>query len=493
MSELRQARALAARLIRVESPGWGRVLNALYTALLLALIVGAPTWLALRGGVQTGAGLMGLVGRMPPHAPVLALTGPLMVMAFMLAPSLGPILGKPFDLHILSESPLDRRATYGLRAARTAAALALALAAFALLLWTLAGITPLPLAVGLLSALAATAAIITAWLAGQLVSPVTARVVAVAASCILLFTMLAVPPGQLLSIFALAPVVAAIISLAIIAISALAAWKMLPQIRSQQVLSQAYLWQRMVNSAGIGDFTTARTELAINTGIGRTWPLPRRTGWWGATAWLDLLSLARNPWRILWIVALNFAAVQLFATAPPLLLGPTQVAMPLWAGGLAAVAQYLAFACFAGRVRFGAMGALPPRLFGGSAWRLIAAHLVVPVVCSVVAASLAAWIMGSPGALIWSATLIPIHCLALVYTALKREPPLILTIPVTSPMGDTSAFHRLLWQFDFLAIIALAGTLMYALVSASAIATLITLAVFALYLLTGIRRRLRRY
>jgi len=492
LNGLRQARALEAQLNRSEAPGIRRVLDALYMVLLLALIVGAPTWLALREGAQSATGLLALVGTMPPHALIFALTLPLAVLTFMLAPSLSPILGKPFDLHILSESPIERRATYGLRTTKTCVWLALALAALALLLWTLTTPALVLLLLGFLSSLAAAALIVAAWLAGQLVSPVTARVVSVAASCILLFTMLTMPASQLLNFFAIPPLATAVISLAAIAVAVPSIAKMLPLIRSQQVLSHAYLWQRLVNSAGIGDFTTARTELAISTSIGRKWPLPKRAGWWGTVAWLDLLSLARSPWRILWIVALNFVAVQLFATAPPLLLGPTQISIPLWAGGLAAVAQYFAFSCFSDRVRFAALMALPPRLFGGSSSRLIAAHLIVPVACSLVGTLVAALVIGSPSVLIWSLALLPIQCLTLVYTALKREPPLVLTIPVASPMGDSSSFNQLLWQFDFIAIIALAGILMYALVPASSTGALVTLTIFGLYLLAGIRRRFRR-
>jgi len=490
--ELRQAHALEKRLRSSDTPSLRRILDATYLIILLALIVGAPTWLALRAGVQSEGGLLSLVGTMPPHTLIFALTPPLTVLAFMLAPSLSPILGKPFDLHLISESPLERRTSYGFRTAKTAAALALTLAALALLLWTLTATSAAPLALGVLSGISAAAIVVTAWLAGQLVSPVVARLVSVTASGILLSTMLATPPAQLLQFFAFGPWGTLVISIAAIAVALLFTRQMLPRIHSQQVLNSAYLWQRMVNTAGIGDFTSARAELAVTTGIGRGWRLPRRAGWWGTTVWLDLLSLARSPWRILWIFALNFAAVQLFATAPPLYLGANQVAMPLWAGGAAAVAQYLAYSCFGDRIRFGTMSALPPRLFGGSTWRLVAAHLVVPITCSLVATTLAAFILGVPTVWLWTACLVPIHCLVLVYTALKREPPLILTIPIASPMGDTSAFHQLLWQFDFLAIVALAGVLMYAFAGASGLGIAFTIIAFGVYLILGTRRRFRR-
>jgi len=79
-----------------------------------------------------------------------------------------------------------------------------------------------------------------------------------------------------------------------------------------------------------------------------------------------------------------------------------------------------------------------------------------------------------------------------IYSSLKRQPPAWLQTPIVTPMGDQSAVLVLLWQLDFILLVALAGIVAFTVISAPTVTAGLGLVVVAIWLLLGTRRRFQR-
>jgi len=495
---------IARQLERSVLPqrGYRSKLYAIYYMLLIGLVLGVPIWIALRDAATAGSPLIRALLSVDLPIIVLAAAVPLSVFLFGIGAVLSPISGPGFLLYLVSAGPQNRIIPYGLRVARTGTVLAVGFAALVTLLWSLNPASLTDLLLGIVASVSAAAVILAIWLLGSIVTPTKSRIGTTAAVCIIASlvaaTLLLEPirnvvlstalqsslvPLNTITYLGICGLSLAICSFAIVQLS--------KRVNANRLLAQASRWQSIATYAGVGDLNTARAQFEIPSAIGRNWEPPNRANFWQLSAWASLVSLARAPWRVLWILLLQIMAVLVLLSLPFVTLS---LSAPYLGVGLSAVLQFFALLLFSGRINFAISQTVPPQLFGGTDFRLIFAQVTIPIAVFTLTVAIgfivAYLVLGnfSPLAVIWNLVMLPFQLAILVYSTLTREPPSWLLLQVGSPMGE-SALLMALWQTDLIWLPAAFGIVAYLLIVNPNVLTIGLILAAAFWLVVAIRRR----
>lgn len=481
-----------------------QVVYALYVGLLVAALLGAPLVTGLVSALATPPTVDVL--RAPAGALVLATACGLALAAAVAAGGVrGPVLLTPVRA-ILAAADLPRHRT--LRGALLGP-LALLVVAAAAVAAVLAGAlvaasatTPMG-AAGFVVASAAFAALSgVVCLTGQVLAGDHPGAAALVAGVLVAATALtaAVPGLDVIAPWgwvgaawpsAAAPPWWPVAALCLVAAGALAcAPALLERLHLRVVLDQSRRWQAARTAASVADVATALDTFRTGPRRGR-----RRRAVVAAPALVrypvrDAVGASRTPARSLVAIAALLAAGAVVGAART---------APLAAVG--AVVAFAALGVFSDGFRHAAAGASAPRPDGHGTARLYALHAVLPLLVGVAAIGAGAWaaaLTAAPGVLV-SAAVVDAVLVAAVLVAVRaydsaRGPlPLVLLVPVPSPVGDLSGPGAALWQVDAVVLAAFAAVVVVGATASNgpAVGALTAAAVVAAVLALTVRR-LRR-
>ena len=441
----------------------------LYVGVLVAALLGAPLVIARWSSALAG----------PPAVDVLRSPGSALVVATACgararhqrsppAGVRGPVLLTPVRA-LLAATDLPRRRT--LRGALLApvALLVAAAAAVAAVLGSAlvaAGTAVVVGAVGFVVASAAFAVLSgVLWLTGQVLAGDHPGATALVAGALVAATALTVAVPALGVIVpwgwvgaawpgAAAPPWWPVAALCLAAAGALSsAPALLGRLHLRVVLDQSRRWQAARTAASVADVATALDTFRTGPRRGR-----RRRAVVPAPAPVrylvrDVVGASRTPARAL------VATVALMAAGAAI---GVSAAGPLATVG--AVVALAALGVFSGGFRHAAASAGAARLDGHGPARRYALHATLPVLLGVVAVGAGAWTAAltvAPGvpavtavvdAVLVTAVLVAVRA----YDSARGPLPLILLVPVPSPVGDLSGPGAALWQVDAVLLAALA-------------------------------------
>ena len=459
----------AARIWRGRRPRTrGDRAYAGYLVVLVAVVVVVPTVRAMWLGAVNPGMRDALTSPAMPGA-VAWVVAVLWAGALMCGRERGPALHDPFPTYALAVSDLPRWDAFGaalLRGGAVVVALttgAAGLVGGVLLAHGVAG--PLG-AVGFALAGALVGVIATvAWLAGQ-AGPRVAAVVAVGILAVALAGGVVpipfAPWGWVAGAYPVGGTSGA--SLALGALAALAvgltaaAPAMMSRLSLAVLVGQAVRWDAARTHTAMLDVGAASAVYQRFPRLGRRICAVRPAGG-SSTMFLfrDAVGALRMPGRLLLGVgaAVTAAVLVTVAFAP---------AMPGWLlGAMAGVLIFMGLGPVTDGVRHAASVASGTVLYGVSDERLLASHLLFPVVAVVVvmlaAALLGASVLGvgSFAPAMSSLVLGMLSLIARVGMALKRALPSALLAPIPTPIGDFGAAVRLAWALDAILLSALAG------------------------------------
>ncbi|WP_062467568.1 hypothetical protein [Demequina maris] len=491
---------------RSEGSGAAGVAYAIYVGLLVVLIYGGPALRNLAGQLHRAEVLDALLAPAVARGLGVAL-GAAVTAAFALGTVRGPAITRPFLVYALATSDISRRRAFGRTVLGASLALvggAAVLAAVLLVPVADAGAMSVP---ALLLALAAAAMlgglVAVAWLAGQAAHGATVWAVPLALAAATAVGALVPAPGVLPWTWAAAAWPAEVggaspaggLPLALLAVATLAAGAAAPllmaHLRGPELIQQARRWEVATVAATTGDLATAIASMRAAPVVGRRWRMVRGRSFVLATLAADLVAPARSPMRALG------ALVALVAGAWGLALAPS---LPGLLAGVASTASalllYAGLGPWADGLTHAVLAISSPRLFGVSDGRLVLTRALAPVLggvavaCPVAVAASRAdgewWIAPAVAAAIVVALVV-----VRLDAAAKGAPPLFLSAPIVTPMGDLSVVGMVVWQLDAAILAALAGLAALGLAHGSTGAT-VGLAVLAGWALLQWRLRLRK-
>ncbi len=476
---------------------------AIYVTVLIAFIYGGPAFLRLVSALHD-AEVVASIATPGVATGVSIALGLTLVGAFVVGTTRGPAVLKPFVAFALVTSDISRRRAFGRAMVNSAIVLTLVGAGVsALLLGPLAGTPAVDLrtmALGIVAAALFGLLTSVAWLAGQ-----AARGAAVwavpAALLVLIVTGFVLPGPEVLpwewaaaawpdgaSAASALPVVLLLVAAVVLAaVTPL----LLGSLSGPDLIDQARRWEGATVAATTGDLTTAMGGFRATPTVGRRWRVVRGGSFVFAALRADLLASLRMPLRAM-ISALTLASggwVLVLASEAVGMLRPA----------LAIVAALLVFAGLGPAcdgLRHAVLAISAPRLFGVSDESLVLARAWAPLITGLVLAgggAVAAALVGdgSPWlALVIVFVLVAVITIIRLDAAAKGTPPLWLTAPISTPMGDLSAIGTMLWQMDALIWSAITGAAVLSLWSGSTLGTTI-LGVIALIQFAQWKARLR--
>ncbi|WP_062293214.1 hypothetical protein [Demequina phytophila] len=490
---------------RQSGTGAGGVVYAIYVTSLAVLIYGGPAVRRLGSALHSPDVVTSLVE--PATVTSLAgVLGAVLVASFTIGTTRGPAVMRPFVVHALVTSDIPRRRVFArpmLRA--TLAVIALSVLLAAVLLVPLADADAMSwgaLGAGLVAAALYGLVLVVVWLAGQAATGIatwvvpTALVVAIGAGLawpalgrLLPWTWAAStwPDGS--STAPLLPLA----GLAVLAVAAVAAVpRLLGGLSGPPLIEQARRWEGATIAATTGDLTTAMGSFRATPSLGRRWRVVRGASFALAVVRADLAATLRMPLRALVAVLALGGGGWVLAAAPD--------APGLLRWALACASSLLIFTGLgplSDGLRHAVLAVTTPRLFGVSDDALVLSRAWAPLVGGAVVAGTCASAGAAARGDAWgpalAMTVLVVGILTVVRldAAAKGFPPLWLTAPVVTPMGDMSVVGTVVWQIDAVLAAALVGTGALALWSGSTLGTVVLVLVVAVSLIQW-RMRLRR-
>ncbi|WP_062383121.1 hypothetical protein [Demequina iriomotensis] len=454
---------------RGDGSGRAGLVYGIYIAALVVLVYGGPGLRALAGQLHRDQVLDALLAPSVARGLSLGLAAAT-VAAFSLGTVRGPAVTRPFLVYALATSDLERRRAFGRTVAGASAAVVLGTAGVtAVLLVPVADAGAMSVAALLVSlgaALAIGAIVATAWLAGQVATGPAVWAVPLVLAGAALASILVPAPGLMPWDWAAAawPVagragVAALpmILLAVVALGAVASAPMLlAHLRGPELIQQARRWESTRVAATTGDLSTAIAGLRAAPTVGRRWSIVGGRSFVLAAVAADLAAPVRTPMRVLGaLIGLGGGGV-LLALAPgfPGLLAGL-------ASATAALAIYLGLGPWCDGLAHAVVAISAPRLFGVSDGRLVLIRALAPLLGGIAVTGAAA-VAAGPGdhvatRLGVSAAVVAVLVAVRLDASAKGSPPLFLTTPMVTPMGDLSVFGVLLWVLDAVMLAGIVG------------------------------------
>uniref|UniRef100_UPI0025DFCF61 hypothetical protein n=1 Tax=Demequina sp. TaxID=2050685 RepID=UPI0025DFCF61 len=453
---------------RQSGGGAGAVVYAIYVGALVVLIYGAP---AIRGvaGAFRRPDVLDVLIQPGTASAVSAVLGGVLAATFAIGTTRGPAVTRPFVAHALATSDVPRRRAFLGAAIRSGVVVVLvSLAVTAILIGPLAdadAMTAAQLGAGLVASVFFGLLVAGAWLAGQ-----AARGAAVWAVPIALLAAVAAglawPAADVLpwswaaATWPDGSATVPVLQLVLLAAVALAAAGTTPllldSLDGPGIVEQSRRWEGATSAATSGDVSTALAEFRAPPTVGRRWRLVggRRFGW--AVARADLVATARTPLRAVVGVLTLGVGGWAFAAAPdvPGLLG--------WAVRIgAALLVFAGLGPLSDGLRHAVLAVTTPRLFGVSDGAMIRAHAWAPLLGGIALGGAGA-VAGGGGEVAWGdlgtvAALIAAVVLVRLASAAKGPPPLALSAPIITPMGDLSVVGLVAWQLDAVLFAATIG------------------------------------
>lgn len=483
----------------------GGIIYGIYVGLLAVLIYAGPAIRTLAGQFHREDLLAALVSPTLVRWLGVAL-GAVVTAAFALGTVRGPAVTRPFLVYALATSDIERRRAFGrtvLGGAAVVVSVTLLLSVVLLVPLADAGaLTVGALFLALGASLAYGVLVTVAWLAGQVAHGVAAWLVPLLLAAATAAGALLPAPGIMPWTWAAAtwptadhggpPLALPLGLLAAVTLAAAAlAPLMVDRLRGPELIQQARRWESATVSAITGDLSAAIAGMRSVPVVGRSWRLVRGRSFLAATVIADLVAPLRTPMRLVGAVASLGVGGWLLAVAPDL-----PGLLPWVVGPAAAVPLYLGLGPWSDGLAHAAVALSSPRLFGVSDGRLVLAHAIAPLLGGVVVAGATAALAVPPERPWWSAPAVATCLIATLVVvrlaaAAKTVPPLFLSTPMVTPMGDMSVFGLLAWQLDAVIWSLLAGLAALGLWSGTPLAVIGLLAIAGVSLLQW-RGRLRK-
>lgn len=514
-SALRAARAVIAQ--RGGKQGTGDIAYLTYTVVLTAAIAVFPVVRLVVLGLATPS--VQALSALPEVVGVVTLAGSILVAgALLLGPIRGPAIPRPFLAQFLLGSPIARR--LGLRRPFFSSSFVLAflfvsgvgILAIANKISTSSADgtgDPQVVALVMVSALAFSILLSLAWLVGQTlprwaIGTVAAFVLATGAlaacSSVPPLTPLATlsstvtPWGWLaLSLQGLSatstivwPTAALLLSL--VSVASIPA--LLNSISTPKVLAQSLRWQTTGMLLTTGDASAA---------IGGFRPPPTRARHLRITFHgpmilavftRDALAIIRFPMRLTVGTVSIMAAGWLIGSAAA---APEDIR---WAIALpGALLAYLAAGVWCDGLRNSSSNATASSLYGWAVGPRTLAHAVAPLIAVIVFGGAGVLLAGNAQAsAMWWVLLAVFTVIVRVYDSAKGPLPVLLLMPIVTPVGDLSVLNVLLWQSDaILLALAIGGglSLAYFTGASGAVAAFISLVLISVVVALLALRRIR--
>ncbi|MFC4222960.1 hypothetical protein [Lysinibacter cavernae] len=497
---LRAARSVVAA--RAGRPSIADMAYYVYVGILAAAIAGSSVVRAIVLGLVSPAVAAGLQSPLAPgvvSAVVIGLAGVLL----LLGKTRGPVVPRPDQVEFLAASPLPRwlslRRSYLTSTAWLTAVIVVVAALLAVAAGLEFGAGPETVARWMLGAVSVGLLLSVVWLIGQRLPSWAAGLLAIAACMVAIASVLAgeswavTPfflPGALwadLAGLSEQPVAwAAVVTLCVIAtVTFLGSFWLLNGLGRSGLAAQARRWQLAGMLAGSGDIAAAVGRLRPPPTAGRRLKIGMTGPFWAVVIQRDAVALLRFPQRLIVSASVLVAAGFLLSVSAG---APEGVR---WAGLLVASALgYAAAGSLADGLRHGAAASGASTLFGCTIGRLLRASCVVPLAGTLVLGSigvyLAAALAGASTSLfLWWSLLAVLWTLVRLSDAAKGPLPMVLRMPVPTPVGDVSILNVLLWQSDAV-LIAILGATVTLLVSVGAPLTGIVLIAVVTAIVVGI-------
>lgn len=465
---------------------------AVYAALMVGVVVVAPVGRAAWIGLSSPAVLAALSA--PAAASAWAVFGALVwIAAIFVGGARGPVVLSPFLAHAVLASAVPRRLALARPFVRAAAALSgvgLLGAGFVGVFLATQGVSSVggALAFGMAGAAVGLIAAVL-WLAGQtLGTRVSAGMIGALTAGMLAslvwpaaaaftpwgwFGMLS--PGAAATPWLLVPLLA----LAVLAVCAVPV--LLDRLRGATVFAQSLRWDSARTIAYGLDLSGAAGLYRVDPRIGRGMRAVRALQPFELRILVrDFVGAARTPARLM------MGCLGLLIAGSLVVLAMASPEFTIIAGAAAGVILYAGLGPLTDGVRHAAeaSGALSP--YGVGDGRLLAAHLLLPLLIGgllVVAAAVSVTLMLAAGS--WSAVLAgsaaAILCVIVrVSDSLKPPMPIGLLAPIPTPIGDPSSALRLAWAADAVIIAAAVGAAAVATVSTALPVVLASLAMAVL-------------
>lgn len=460
--------ALAIWKSRGHRPAGGEYAYRLYMGILLALVSIVPVLRVLWLAVTSPEGMAVLTA---PHAPELAgyIAATLWVTALLLGRERGPALLPPFPLYVLAGSGVPRSSVFREPVLRSGLLVTMVTTGGAVLVAGALlshGAATLPVAAGfVLTGVLAGVITTAAWLTGQAL-PRTALAIAAALAGLAVACHFVPPlqpftpwgwvasayPGTVTSHRPL-------LCLTALCFASLAAMPWLMNaLQITRVVGQAERWRiARVHAVGM-DLGAAVTTFRAGPRVGRRLRAVQSANSLAVTYLLrDAVGAMRTPGRL----ALSLAAL---STAGVLLTLATMPDAPvLLLGAAAGITVFAGLGPLTEGLRHVAALAAYPALYGVGDERLLAYHLLFPVLIALVILVIAAGVCAAasgvpPGTAMISGVLLgALTTAARISTAVKGPMPASLRTPVPTPMGDVSVLAKTAWAVDGVLLAALAG------------------------------------
>lgn len=442
------------------------LLYLVYVAALSVLVLGVPA-LNSAGQLLSRPDVLPVLGASRAPQVVAAATLAAGALAVLVGAVRGPALMAPFFVTTLASSGLRRRDVL-----RRPFARALLVPVFGLMvLAALVGSTLLfdgraEVSAAVLFTVAAGGAgllIGAAWLVGQLLRPVRARLLCTGMLLTAAAAAAAAPVGVGLGgaypVGAASPLPWALGLVGGGLLTTVGSVGLLGRLRGVVLREQAARWESAGTLATTGDLAGASGEFRAPPSTGRRLPAIGRRPLVLLYARRDAVAWLRSPERLTTGVLAGLASAALLATS-------TQLSGPLaWVCVLVGSAVlWGASSALVDGIRHGIHTLGAPALLGQTAGLQVLLHTPAPAaLLGVVAAVgsgaglLLAGEVAEPGAALLPALLAVVLVAARARDAAKGPMPLSLMTPMPTPQGDLSVIPVLLWQADGLLLALLAG------------------------------------
>ncbi|WNM24194.1 hypothetical protein [Demequina capsici] len=488
---------------RQSGKGAAGMAYAIYVTVLVLFIYGGPAFMKLAKTLHSPD----VVAAVATPGVASALSGVLglaLVVAFVVGTTRGPAVLRPFVAFALVTADVSRRRAFGRAMMRSTIVLALVGGAVsAILLGPLTGsgaVTVSDLVLGIVASVLFGALAAVAWLGGQ--AATGAAVWAVPGALMLATGAGLVAPAVRLTPWQWAAATwptggdagsaLPVVLLAIVAVLGLACTPLLlGALAGPELIEQARRWEGATIAATTGDLSTAMGGFRAAPTAGRRWRVVRGRSFALAALRADLVATLRMPLRaLISAVALGAGgwAIVIALDAPGLL----RPAM----GIVAALALFAGLGPLSDGLRHAVLAVSTPRLFGVSDDAMVLARAWAPLVGGLILAAVGV-VAGasSRGVLPWQPLIVVLLLVATLTVirldaAAKGTPPLWLTQPIVTPMGDLSVVGTMIWQVDAVLASAIAGIAMLGLVNGSTIAMWVVVAVAGISLIQW-RSRMR--
>ncbi len=439
-----------------------------YLVIMIALVTIAPlvrgVWL-----VATDAALAAAVA--PTTAAPIAgvVVASVWVVALVAGHVRGPVVFEPFLAHVLTGGPIPQRTAFARTVSITvgvSSAIGAAVAGCLSLAWNTAGaLTGVGGSAAVLAGAACGALAAVLWLVGQCAGD---RALAVGVGVVTTSLVAAVtlpsswvfsPVGWVMAAYARAGEPGPAFALMGLAALGLALTpRLTARLNPATVVRQSRQWASVRLHAGTLDFSASAATYQ---------PLPRRGRSRFAIRGAPLLALVvfvrdaraaiRTPPR------LTTSVIGLVCCGALVTLAATAVPTAWMLSAAAGLVAYAAVGAVSDGIRHAIEAAAALPLYGLSDLAMLAAHVLFPILVTIVAVTIGAigFSVLAPTATwtaIAAALALAVSVVAIrVMNALKPPLPIALLVPIPTPAGDAAALNRVLWAVDGLIFAALAG------------------------------------